>query len=75
MVRIIKGRYGYAADDGTVQIAENGKVLLLDKKEEERLIKLGCAEPVEEKEKEKKKEEETVPLETPKPRRRKGRKS
>ena len=68
MVRIIKGRYGYAADDGTVQIAENGKVLLLDKKEEERLIKLGCAEPVEEK-------EENTPLEAPKPRRRKGRKS
>ena len=73
MVRIIKGRYGYAADDGTVQIAENGKALLLDKKEEERLIKLGCAEPVEEKEE--KKEKENTPLEAPKPRRRKGRKS
>ena len=70
MVRIIKGRYGYAADDGTVQIAE----LSLDPKEEARLIELGSAEAVENEEKKAGEVNEPEP-ETPKPRRRKGRKS
>ena len=46
MVKIIKGRYGYRAEDGTVQIAVAGKVLELDRKEEDRLIGLGAAEAV-----------------------------
>ncbi len=74
MVRIIKGRYGYAADDGTVQIAEPGKELSLDPKEEARLIRLGSAEAVENEEKKAGEVNEPEP-ETPKPRRRKGRKS
>ena len=62
MIKIIKGRYGYKAEDGTVRIAEGGKKLSLDKKEEERLVSLGVAETVKEKQ------------EVPKPKKRKGRK-
>lgn len=46
MVKIIKGRYGFRAEDGTVQIAVAGKELELGGKEETRLIALGIAEAV-----------------------------
>lgn len=75
MIQIVKGRYGYVADDGTVKIAEPGKTLFLSKNEEERLVRIGCAITLEEEAAKKKpsiKEEET-PMQT-KLRRKKGRK-
>ena len=63
MVEIIRGRYGYEAEDGTIRIATSGKRLSLDRKEEERLVRQGVATMVE------------APTEKPKPKRRKGRKS
>lgn len=84
MVEIIKGRYGYKAEDDTVQIAEPGTKLTLDTEEEKRLVKIGCAVVVEEikEEHEVAEVEPEVPdqAEAPsapelKPRKRKGRKS
>ena len=62
MVEIIRGRYGYRAEDGTIRIATKGKRLSLDKKEEEKLIRQGVAFMVE------------APKESPRPKKRKGRK-
>lgn len=79
MVQIVKGRYGYVAEDGTVQIAKAGMLLSLDKREEERLVRVGCAITVEDKDKDPiaKFEAENIPEQkepTKRPRRRKGRK-
>ena len=79
MIEITKGRYGYKAEDGTIQIAPPGTRLSLDKSEEERLVKRDNAVYVEEEVRTSAKvdtpvepmpESETVP----KPRKRKGRK-
>ena len=43
MVEIVKGRYGYRAEDGTVQVAAKGKRLRLQEFEEQRLVSIGVA--------------------------------
>ena len=43
MVEIVKGRYGYRAEDGTVQVATKGKRPRLQGTEEQRLVSIGVA--------------------------------
>ena len=81
MVEIIKGRYGYRADDGTIQVATKGTRLSLDRGEEKILVNKGCAVIVEEQKKEplmtakKENSEQSVVPPVPKNRKRKGRKT
>ena len=81
MVEIIKGRYGYRAEDGTIQVATKGTRLSLDRGEEKILVNKGCAVIVEEQKKEpvkavkKETSEQSEAPSVPKTRKRKGRKA
>ena len=80
MIEIIKGRYGYRAEDGSIKIAPPGKRLTLKKEEEEKLVRRGNALYVEEEAKAEAKVDAPAETKTDsepvqKPRKRKGRKA